>query len=237
MTSTTAGGGVYEVGGRVVTLPCVVRDASAGTAMFEVDVAAVQQMVPDAFEVVESSPGRCQLIVAVIDYRDNDLGDYLEIGVTFFVAPRGGLGEPGTYIYRLPVDQAFTCEAGRMIWGFPKSVEEITLDYTDHSVTAALSMDGALVLRLTLPRGGDDVMTPAPMVTYTMIDGVACRTPFTQGGAGAQVLVGGDGVRLELGEHPLARELQALGLPAEAVMSTWIERMSGSFGEPGAVGP
>ena len=124
-----------------------------------------------------------------------------------------------------------------MIWGFPKSVEEITLDYTDHSVTAALSMDGALVLRLTLPRGGDDVMTPAPMVTYTMIDGVACRTPFTQGGAGAQVLVGGDGVRLELGEHPLARELQALGLPAEAVMSTWTERMSGSFGEPGVVGP
>jgi len=218
-------------------LPCVVRDASAGTAMFEVDRDAAQAMVPDPFEVVESAPGRCQLVIAVIDYRDNDLGDYLEIGITFFVAPRGGLGEPGTYIYRLPVDQAFTCEAGRMIWGFPKSVEEITLDYSDDSVTTTLSMGGELVLRLTLPRGGDDVMAPAPMVTYTMIDGVACRTPFTQGGAGAQVLVGDEGVRLELGDHPLARELAGLGLPATAVMSTWTERMSGSFGEPGGVGP
>jgi Acetoacetate decarboxylase (ADC) len=237
MTSTPAGGGVYEVGGRVVSLPCVVRDASAGTAMFEVDCDAAQAMVPDAFEVVESAPGRCQLVIAVIDYRDNDLGDYLEIGITFVVVPRGGLGEPGTYIYRLPVDQGFTCEAGRMIWGFPKSVEEITLDYEDDSVTATLSMGGELVLRLTLPRGGDDVMAPAPMVTYTMIDGVACRTPFTQGGAGAQVLVGGEGVRLELGDHPLARELAALGLPADAVLSTWTERMSGSFGEPAGVGP
>jgi Acetoacetate decarboxylase (ADC) len=237
MTSTAAGGGVYEVGGRVVSLPCVVRDASAGTAMFEVDGDAAQAMVPDAFEVVESAPGRCQLVIAVIDYRDNDLGDYLEIGITFFVVPRGGLGEPGTYIYRLPVDQGFTCEAGRMIWGFPKSVEEITLDYEDDSVTATLSMGGELVLRLTLPRGGDDVMAPAAMVTYTVIDGVACRTPFTQGGAGAQVLVGDEGVRLELGDHPLARELAALGLPADAVLSTWTERMSGSFGGPAGVGP
>jgi len=237
MASTTAGGGVYEVGGRVVTLPCVVRDASAGTALFDVDLDSAQRMVPDAFEVVESGPGRCQLVVAVIDYRDNDLGDYLELGITFFVVPRSGLGEPGTYIYRLPVDQGFTCEAGRLIWGFPKSVEEITLDYADDHVTAALSMGGELVLRLTLPRGGDDVMTPSPMVTYTMIDGAACRTPFTQGGAGSQVLVGGDGVTLELGDHPLARELAALGLPAAAVMSTWTERMSGSFGEAGPVGP
>src|SRR5215510_5092505 len=142
MTSTAAGGGVYEVGGRVVSLPCVVRDASAGTAMFEVGLDAGQRMVPDAFEVVESAPGLCQLVIAVIDYRDNDLGDYLEIGITFFVVPRGGLGEPGTYIYRLPVDQGFTCEAGRLIWGFPKSVEEITLDYAGDSVTASLSMDG-----------------------------------------------------------------------------------------------
>jgi Acetoacetate decarboxylase (ADC) len=237
MASTTAGGGLYEVGGRVVSLPCVVRDASAGTAMFEVDLDAAQSMVPEAFEIIESSPGRCQLIVAVIDYRDNDLGDYLEIGITFFVVPRGGLGEPGTYIHRLPVDQAFTCEAGRLIWGFPKSVEEISLDYQDEAVTATLSMGGELVLRLTLPRGGDDVMAPAPMVTYTMIGDTACRTPFTQGGAGAQVLVGSDGVRLELGDHPLARELLRLGLPADAVMSTWTERMSGSFGEPGVVGP
>jgi Acetoacetate decarboxylase (ADC) len=223
----------YDIDGRTVSLPCLVRDASAGTAMFEVDAAAAQRMVPgDDFSVVESSPGRCQLILALIDYRDNDLGDYLEVGVTFFVTPRGaGADAAGTFIVRLPVDQRFTCLAGRAIWGFPKSVEDIAFDYADTSMTATLRMDGELVLRVTVPRGGDEIMPDLPMATYTLIDGRPHATAFSQGGAGAQVVASRDGVRLELGDHPLAKELAGLGLPAPAIMSTWTEHMHGSFGE------
>lgn len=222
----------YDILGTSVSLPCVVRDASAGTAMFDVDARAAQRLLPgDDFVVVEVSPGRCQLILAVIDYRDNDLGDYLEVGVTLFVTPRGG-GEAGTYILRLPVDQEFTCAAGRTIWGFPKSVEDISLDYAADHVVATLRMDGELVLRLTLPRGGGDTMPPLPMTTYTHIDGVAQATPFSQGGGGAQVRADGEGVGLELGEHPLAKDLAGLGLPGPAIMSTWTERMAGTFEAP-----
>lgn len=223
----------YEIAGRTVTMPCVVRDASAGTAMFEVDAGAAATLVPEPFEVVESAPGRCQLNLAVIDYRDNDLGDYHEIGVTLFVTPRDAPADQvGTYITHLPVDQGFTCEAGRTIWGFPKSVEAIDIAYADASVTATLSMDGLLVLRLTLPRGGDDEMPPLPMTTYSVIDGVPQATGFTQGGTGSQVLAGGDGVELVLGDHPLAKELGALGLPATPQLTTWTERMQGTFEAP-----
>jgi hypothetical protein len=223
----------YEIAGRTVTMPCVVRDASAGTAMFEVDASAAVALVPDAFELVESAPGRCQLNLAVIDYRDNDLGDYGEIGVTLFVKPRGAADDQvGTYITHLPVDQEFTCEGGRTIWGFPKSVEDIAIVYAEQSVTATLRMDGLLVLRLTLPRGGDDEMPPLPMTTYTMIDGAAHATAFSQGGAGSQVVPGGEGVSLELGDHPLAKELAGLGLPATPELTTWTERMRGTFEAP-----
>lgn len=222
----------YEIAGRTVTMPCVVRDALAGTAMFEVDAAAAAGMVPEAFEIVESAPGRCQLSLAVIDYRENDLGDYDEIGVILFVQPQGGGDEAGTYIAHLPVNQEFTCEAGRTIWGFPKSVEDIDIAYGDRSMTATLRMDGLLVLRVTLPRGGDDEMPALPMTTYTLIDGVPHATPFSQGGSGAQVVPGGDGVELELGDHPLAKELARLGLPAPALLSTWTEHMRGTFETP-----
>jgi hypothetical protein len=223
----------YEIAGRTVTMPVVVRDASAGTAMFEVDAAAAQALLPgDAFTVVESSPGRSQLALATIDYRDNDLGDYHEVGVTLFVEPRGG-GEAGTFITHLPVDQEFTCAAGRGIWGFPKTVESIALDYADDSTVTTLSMDGALVLRLRLPRGGSDDMPVMDMVTYSDIGGVPHATAFGQGGAGSQVLVGGDGVELELGTHPLADRLRTLGLPdAPVVMSTWTEHMQATFATP-----
>jgi Acetoacetate decarboxylase (ADC) len=235
----------YEIAGRTVTMPCVVRDASAGTALFDVDAAAARALVPAPFDIVETEPGRCHAAIAVIDYRDNDLGDYLEVGITFFVTPTGDAGadpgadpgaEAGTFIVHLPVDQAFTCEAGRTIWGFPKTVEDIDLAAGDMSATCTLRMDGRLVLRLTLPRGGRDELPPLPMVTYSVIDGVPHRTAFSQGGTGAQVLAGGDGVRLELGDHPVAKELASLGLPAPAQMSTWTEHMRGTFETPEPLG-
>lgn len=229
----------YVITEQTVTMPVEVRDASAGTAMFEVDATAAQALVPGgAFRVVESAPGRAQLNLATIDYRDNDLGDYHEVGITLFVTPVDGDGEAGTFITRLPVDQAFTCEAGRTIWGFPKTVESITVDYTDSSVTTTLMMDGVLVLRLTLPRGGTEDMPQMPMTTYTFIDGRPHATAFSQGGGGSQVLVGDEGVVLELGDpdHPVARELAALGLPdAPVLLSTWTEHMQGTFGPPVAL--
>jgi hypothetical protein len=219
----------YDVAGQSVELPVQVRDASAGTAMFEVDAAAAAALLPtDAFEVVEVAPGRAHFAVIVVDYRDNDLGSYREVGLTLFVRPRAG-GPDGTFILRLPVDQAFTCEAGRTIWGFPKTIEVIDLDYAPESVTCRLEMDGELVLRIRLPRGGADELPAIPMTAHTLRDGVPCATPFEQRGTGAQLVFDSSGVELELGAHPVAKELTPLGLPAPAFMSTWTEKMQATF--------
>ena len=225
----------YEIQGKVVPLPVVVRDASAGVAFFDVDAAAANRFLPgDAFEAVESSPGTAQLLFALIDYKDNDLGDYLEVGITLFVRPTGSTdpSEDGTFIVHLPVDQSFTCEAGCTIWGFPKTVQEISADHAGASSTWTLTMDGQLVMRITVPRGGTDDMPDMAIHTYTFLDGAAHRTAFSQGGTGARVLLGGDGVSIELGDHPLAKELAALGLSSDsqATMSTWTEHMHGTFG-------
>ena len=222
----------YDVLGTTVELPVRVRDASAGTALFDVDAAAAAALLPtDAFEVAESAPGRAQFAVIVVDYRDNDLGSYREVGLSLFVRPRGG-GEDGTFILRLPVDQEFTCAAGREIWSFPKTVEAIDLDYADDSATCTLTMDGELVLRIRLPRGGADDLPAMPMTAYTLKDGQPYATPFEQRGTGSQLQLDGAGVELELGTHPVAKELASLGLPAAPFLTTWTERMTATFEEP-----
>jgi hypothetical protein len=224
---------VYEIQGRMVTMPAVVRDASSGNAIFLVPSAAAQQLVGDAFEVVEMAPGQTQLILGFVDYRDNDLGDYNEVMVIFMVRPRGATDEPeGTFIYKLPVNQSFTCEAGCTIWGFPKSVEQIDVEYADDRATCKLVMGGQHVFTLSVPRAqaeGSDA-PDMEMATYTYLDGpTAVR--FTTGGPTA-MSPGSEGVELTLGTHPLADELRRLGLPAPAMMSTWMEHMHGSFGAP-----
>jgi hypothetical protein len=225
----------YEIQGRNVTLPVVVRRATNASAMYAVPSEGLRALLPDgSFELVEIGEGRAQLILGLIDYVDNDLGDYNEVAVICFVRPAGGPADAaGSYIYSLPVNQAFTCEAGCRIWGFPKSVERIDYDYADDSVCGRLEMDGRHVLTLTLPRGGKPADAGAVQegYTYTYIEGVAHRTPMTTGG-GAVLNPPGPAAALELGDHPLAEVLRGLGLPAQPLLTTWTPHLTGSFGAP-----
>jgi Acetoacetate decarboxylase (ADC) len=244
-TRSDGGPAVYHIQGRDVTMPVEVRDASTGIATFLAPTAAAQRLIPgDAFEVAELLPGRTALGIAAIDYRDNDLGDYNEVSIIFFVRPRGArrgipylgswldliAGRLGTYIHRLPVNQPFTCEAGRTIWGFPKSVEEIEITREERRAICRLRMDGAHVLSLSLPRGGARPVPDSEITTYTYIHGVPHRTRASQGGRGMGLRLGG--ARIELGTHPVSDELRSLGLPGRAVLCMWIEHMHGVFENP-----
>lgn len=224
----------HEVLGQTVTMPVEVRDASAGTVLFEVDRTAAAALAPAGFVVVESAPGRAQVALALVDYRDNDLGAYREVGTILFVRPAHG-GPDGNFITHLPVDQEFTCVAGNQIWGFPKSVQQIEVTQTPTSSRWVLTMDGELVLDLTVPRGGTDVLAPLEMTSYTLLEGLPHATAFSQAGTGTGLTLGGAGVRLALGGHPVARELASLGLPAEPLLSTWTEHMTATFEQPRAV--
>jgi acetoacetate decarboxylase len=155
----------YEIQGQTVKLPVEVRDASSGTVMYRVDRQAASKIIPPEFEADESAPGQTQLCLVMVDYRDNDLGDYNEVGVVFFVRPKGQPeAEIGTYIHRLPVNQSFTQQAGLEIWGFPKTVEEIDFSVSENSATCVLTMGGEHALTLTLPRGGDAETAETPAV-------------------------------------------------------------------------
>src|SRR4051812_17845518 len=133
----------------------VVPAANIATLLFTVPVAAAAALLPgDAFTIVESSPGSTQLIVAACDYLDNPWGDYRELNLGFLAKPAGaGDDRTGSFVYRMPVDQDFTCEAGNRVMGFPKTVERITTAYGDDAVAFDLVFGGRPTLRLTRPPG------------------------------------------------------------------------------------
>ena len=233
---------VFSIQGRDVKLPVVVRRATSGSATFLVSAAAAKRLIPGpGLEVAQVLPGRALLSIAIIDYVDNDLGDYNEVSIALFVRPSSerpalpylgdaiamARGQLGTFIVHLPVDQGFTCEAGRTIWGFPKTVQKIDIEYRPQRATCKLVMDGELAMTLTLPRGGARVLPESDLATYTFIEGVLHRTAFRSGADGFGVKLGG--AELELGRGPLAEQLRSLGLPKRALLTTWMERMNGRF--------
>ncbi|HSP96676.1 MAG TPA: acetoacetate decarboxylase family protein [Candidatus Dormibacteraeota bacterium] len=229
----------YVIQGREVRLPVEVRDASSGAATYLVDAQAARRLVPEAFEVAEVWPGRALFSLAVIDYRDNDLGAYHEVSIAFFVRRRGERrfplaniadffrGRLATYIRHLPVDGSFTRDAGETIWGFPKTVQQIDWQRRPERLTCSLTMDGQHVLTLSLPAGGARTLPEQHLVTYSLIHGAPHSTPFTSSAEGAGFHLGG--ADLTLGSHPIADELRTLGLPKKALMTMWMERMRGTF--------
>jgi hypothetical protein len=223
-------------------MPVLVRRASAGSATFLVKSAAARALIRGpGLDVAEILPGRSLISLGIIDYADNDLGDYHEVSIALFVRPGRGSGpgywlrnaidmargKLGTYIVHLPVDQGFTCEAGRSIWGFPKTVQKIDFEYRPERVTCKLEYDGAFALALSVPRGGARSLPETDLVTYTFIEGVLHRTAFRSGADGFGVRAGG--AELTLGTGPIAAELRSLGLPRRSLLTTWMERMHARF--------
>jgi hypothetical protein len=233
---------VHRIQGREVRMPVMVRRASSGSATFLVKSAAARGLIRgQGLDVAEVLPGRALCSIAIIDYADNDLGDYHEVSIALFVRPGAGSGPRhwlrnaadmargrlGTYIVHLPVDQSFTCEAGRSIWGFPKTLQKIDFEYRPERVTCRLDYDGVFALSLSVPRGGARSLPESDLTTYTFIEGVLHQTRFRSGADGFGVRLGG--AELTLGSGRIAAELRALGLPRRPLLTTWMERMHARF--------
>ena len=232
MDATTVWG---QIQGREITFPMEVAEMNAATLLFTVPAEAAAALLPgEAFEVVEVAPGQAQLVIAACDYRQNPWGDYNELNFGFLVRPVGAADDViGSFVYRMPVDQEFTSEAGNKVMGFPKTVERIDVDYTDTAVSFRLTMGGHFTIALSLPRAEAlDAPERLEADSYSYVDGVAYATPLSMDmGTG---FIDPSEVTIELGDGPVADELRSLGLPKAPDLATWGEGLSATFllGQP-----
>ncbi len=246
MSDSTKANAQYTIQGRTVTFPVDVRDASAAIAAFVVPSRAAARLVGEAFEIVDFLPGRTLFMLGCIDYKDNDLGDYNEVAMNFFVRMKGaasGLpyigawtamvrGALPSFCWKMPVNQSFTRDAGALIWGFPKTIERIDFDYgRDDRFRGLLEMDGEKVFEVDMPRGGSRSQPAGSAIAYSYIDGVPHRTAFTQHATQLGVRLGGS-VEISLGRHPIADDLRSLGLPKKPIATTWAGKMVMRFEPP-----
>jgi hypothetical protein len=212
----------YTIQGRTVAIPVEVRDARSWFATFAVPFDAARSLI-DYSGLVPASPvpGRALVSLAFVDYTDGDLDPYHEVAVAVLVGEPGAgpsRKPAGAFIHQLPVDQSFTCEAGREMWGFPKFIADIDIWPGDRgAASVTLTHDGAHVLRLSVGAGVSLPSRGAALDAFSHRDGVLRRTRWSLAGEGSRMRPGG--ARVELGDHPIAQELRGLGFPHRALMS------------------
>ncbi|GAA4544243.1 acetoacetate decarboxylase family protein [Mycobacterium paraffinicum] len=228
----------HTIAGTVLTMPVKIRQANQHMAMFSVDADAAQQMIGySGLQVCRYLPGRAIVVLMLMHYIDGDLGRYHEFGTSVMVNPPGskasGLGalrSAGAFIHHLPVDQAFTLEAGTKIWGYPKVMGDFTVR-EGRQFGFDLSIDGQSVIGMEFRRGLPFRLTPRQQSqrTYSHRDGITRETAFEHSLDGVRTRFGGVSVRL--GDHPYSKELASLGLPKRALMSSSVDHVQMSFGD------
>ncbi|HMF04958.1 MAG TPA: acetoacetate decarboxylase family protein [Acidimicrobiia bacterium] len=230
--------------GHEVTIPVEIRDAGASMASFLVPAAAAQDLIASSgLDVAEPLPGRAVCSLAFMRYLDGDLGPYHEFAVAFLVRHKGmepasaltksaeiARGFIGAFIHQLPVNQEFTLEAGRVIWGFPKFLADIDIDTAGPVAHCDLRHDGEHVLSLSIRRGVTMPARGSSVDAYSCADGVLRRTAWSMEPTGVRGRPGG--AELTLGDHPIAKELRSLGLPRRATFTSTIDHVRMHFQAP-----
>ena len=137
----------HTIAGTVLTMPVKIRKATQHNAMFAVDADAAQRLIDySGLQVYRPLPRRAIVTLILTRFIDGDLGTYYEYSTCVMVKPpgAGAAALQSAFVQHMFVDQAFTLEAGRTIWGFPKVMSDFTIrDGKQFGFDA--SIDGQLV--------------------------------------------------------------------------------------------
>ncbi|OBG15870.1 acetoacetate decarboxylase [Mycolicibacterium celeriflavum] len=236
----------HTIAGTVLTMPVKIRKAQQHMAMFSVNADAAQRMIDySGLQVCRFLPGRAVVVLMLMHYVDGDLGQYYEYGTNVMVNPPGSsasgpraLQDAGAFIHHLPVDQAFTLEAGTKIWGYPKVMSDFTIR-DGHTFGFDVTIDGQFAVGMDFKPGlkAPAAVTSKPQAhpTYSYRDGVVRQTVGEMKLTDVRYRPGG--ARVRLGEHPYAKELASLGFPKRALFSSSAGNVEMSFADAQEVHP
>jgi hypothetical protein len=150
------------------------------------------------------------------------------------VLARGPGGRRGLHIVDLPVTGEFTLEAGRDIWAFPKWLMRSDLRFDGRSASITVRDGDTVVVRAVLRAGrvGVPFDVPARMAIWSRLDRGAQAGMLLRGVAAMRsggVHVGRGSGRIELGDHPMAERMAALGMTRRPLLTMHARRFSGEL--------
>jgi hypothetical protein len=218
------------VGGESVRLPIHYRRTDVFTAFFTAGRDAVARLLPDGLHPVNMGRDRTQLAISGANYLDSTIGPYGEVAIT--VPCSHGRSAPaivssalqtrvpgfGYFVVHLPVTTPLANDLGRSVWGYPKFLADIHFERTPGHQRVHLAEGGSEILSLSVPQRGLPVRDNRPWVFFATRDTdllrvtTPCRSIY-------QVLPGGPGVRLQLGDHRIAAQLRRLGISTRPLFS------------------
>lgn len=212
-----------ELGVAEIALPIRYWRTDCFMALFTADLGAVVDLLPSSrLHPVRVTRTKAVVAVGVFNYLETSVGPYGEIAVSPLctldreappVLPlaTGYLRGLSAFVAHLPVTTRIAREAGRQVWGYPKFVADMDFDLRPEAQRVEMFEDGQEILSLDVRRRGRVALESAPLTTYTAHGDRLIRTRIAMRGHVATAIGSSNG-ELLLGDHPVGREIAALGI-------------------------
>jgi len=233
-----------------IELPIRYQDWSAIMAHFPVPEAAVRNLLPSSrLKPVLLVPGTAILSMVAMEYRQIiEFAPYNEFGIMVPVLYEPKVSIPGLpllfphwfkrsglYVHCLPVTTQAAYEVGTEVWGYPKIVAEIVFEDIGQVRRCQLRAEGKYILTLDVEKGATG-FSKINFHSYTVKGGQLLRTLIqTRGDFNIARFRGG--ASFNLGDHPIAEELRALGIGKTAVERRYLTNMQSMLHPPGECMP
>ncbi|AFE05769.1 hypothetical protein COCOR_04320 [Corallococcus coralloides DSM 2259] len=222
-------------------LPVDSKGAPAMVAAFTVDARRAAALLPgNELHPLRLSRDRGVLLVSVIDYKQTDIGAYIEFSIALACthgrrpAPpllpllfqkRFGVGQ---YVVDLPVNTEVSVKGGKGIWGMPKHLARLDFRVENGSVSSRYDEGGQQAVRVRIERP-KLAWLPLRMaaVNYCAFRGMLMKsTIYFRGRFGFRLGKRAWGT-LELGDHPRVQVLRDLSISPRPFLTGFFPSSSG----------
>jgi hypothetical protein len=221
-------------------MPVEGKNSPALMAIYTIDADKARALMPgDEIHPIRLGR-RALLVITVIDYRDTNIGKYIEFSIAIacthgakqapsvlpilFMKPFG----TGQYVYDLPVSTEISVKGGKGIWGMPKHQANLNYIITDQTVSSQYDLDGQMVMKIEIDRPRRTWL-PLSMgaVNYCQFRGMLMKSQiYFKSKLGFSLLKRGS-ARLTFGNHPRAQALKDLRIGRNPLFTGFFPAVTG----------
>jgi hypothetical protein len=226
-------------------LPVNSTNSPALMSLYSIDANKAKKYLPgEELHPLRLLNGRAVLVLTVIDYRETDIGKYIEYSVA--IACTHGLKpaprllpamfmktfKTGQCVIDLPVSSEISVKGGRGIWGMPKHQQALNYLINDDTVSAQYDLDGKLAIKVVIPKP-KSIWVPFSVAAanYCAFRGMLMKSyvyfktklGFTLGRKNKTM------GQLIIGDHPRVQWLKHLDIADSPFMSAFLPRFEGNL--------
>ncbi len=211
-------------GERSVYVPVFYQEATTVSAVFSASLRKVRALLPSPrLHPIRVSPRRCLVSISAHEFRRSDIGPYNEVGISvpFTLDTAASVidnifgrqhGEPNIFIRHLPVTTRIACDLGVEFAGYPKFVARIDFDDQTQWRACRLEEDRRHILTLVGRKLATHDAARSRIHCYTLRNGRLLRSEMLVSSRPLGSSENPAYVKLDLGTHPIAQELQGLDI-------------------------